>query len=253
MKFFDINGPFMAILTRAVNYIFLYVLSAVCSLPLVTAGASTTARYYVAMKLVRGEEPSVWKSFFKSFKENFKQSTIIWLIELAVATILFFDWYYILQMELTQIGRIIKIALLVLTVFCFLAGLAAFPLIARYQMSVKEIIKASFVFVFLHPIRMVIVFFWMVVPIYLIFRYPSWAVGIWPIVPAMATFFNAKMFMKQFGKIEEKREQLTATQPSDDEPAADTGNADAKTKAEAENDTPEAEEGASQKGDDSVE
>ena len=210
MKFFNIDGPFMTILTRAVNYIFLYILSAVCSLPVVTAGASTTAKYYVAMKLVRQEEPSVWKSFFKAFKENFKQATIVWVIELVVATVLFFDWFYILQMELTQVGRIIKIALLVLTVFCLLAGLAAFPLIARYQMSTKEIIKASFVFAFLHPFRMVFVLFWMIVPMYLIFRYPNWAIGIWPIVPAMATFFNGKMFMKQFKLIEDKRERTSA-------------------------------------------
>ena len=45
------------------------------------------------MKLHK-EEGYATKNFFKSFKENFKQSTIIWLIYVAVGAILTADLYF---------------------------------------------------------------------------------------------------------------------------------------------------------------
>ena len=63
----------------------------VCSLPIFTIGASTTALYYTFMKRTRRDEGYIWKNYFSSFKSNFKQATIIWLIILAVGAILLTD------------------------------------------------------------------------------------------------------------------------------------------------------------------
>ena len=207
MGIFSFNSPFMAFLTKVMSYVLLYLLSFVCSVPIVTVGASTTARYYVAMKMVRGEEPAIIKPFFKSFASNFKQSTIVWLIEIAVAALLIFDWRYILQLEVTTIVNVVKIALIILTILCVFAGFAAFPLIARYEMKTKDIVRAAFMFAFLHPFRMLLLIFWVVVPFYLALRYPRWLIGVWPVVPTLAMYFNSKMFMKQFSKLEEKRSE----------------------------------------------
>lgn len=207
MGIFSFNSPFMSLLTKAANYMLLNLLALVCSIPIVTIGASTSAKYYVAMKMVRGEEPTIWKPFFKAFKQNFKQSTIIWLLEMVIAVIFVFDWQYMLGTELGTIGGVIKIGLLVLTIFCFLAGLAAFPLIARYEMRTIDIVRASFMFAFLHPIVMLIVVFWIIVPFWLTLRFPNWLVGIWPVVPTLGMYFSAKLYMKQFSKLEAAREK----------------------------------------------
>ena len=61
MGIFSFNSPFMSFLTKVMSYVLLYLLSFVCSIPIVTIGASTTARYYVGMKMVRGEEPAIVK------------------------------------------------------------------------------------------------------------------------------------------------------------------------------------------------
>ena len=77
-----------------VGYIWwLNILWLVCSLPIITIGASTTALIFSCMKLHK-EEGYVTKNFFTSFKENFKQSTIIWLIYLAVGAVLVADLYF---------------------------------------------------------------------------------------------------------------------------------------------------------------
>lgn len=67
---------------RAADLMILNIVFIICCLPIVTIGASLTALHYVTLKMVRNEESYIVKSFFKSFKQNFKQATIINLIML---------------------------------------------------------------------------------------------------------------------------------------------------------------------------
>ena len=80
MGVFDINGKFFKTLTKAGDFIILTLLAMVCSIPVITIGASLTAVFYAALKMARDEEGYVWKEFFKSFKQNLKQSILIELI-----------------------------------------------------------------------------------------------------------------------------------------------------------------------------
>ena len=73
------------------NLVIINVLYIICSLPIFTIGASTTALYYSMMKYIRRDEGYVHTNFLRSFKENFKQSTIIWLIMSLVGFIIFLD------------------------------------------------------------------------------------------------------------------------------------------------------------------
>ena len=64
-----------------------------------TIGASTTAVYYVTLKLVRDEEGSTVKAFFKSFRENFKQATAIWIVLLITGIIIAGDLYFFIRVQ----------------------------------------------------------------------------------------------------------------------------------------------------------
>ena len=77
---FSIDGKLFKGLTKAGDFLILGFLMVVFSLPVITLGASVTAAFYVALKLVRDEEGYVFKGFIKSFKENFKQGFLIELI-----------------------------------------------------------------------------------------------------------------------------------------------------------------------------
>ena len=96
---FNYDNPVWRFIGKLGDLIVLNILWIVTSIPIVTAGASTTALYYVTLKLVRDEDGYTIKSFFKSFKENFRQSTIIWLIMLTVGLILGFDLYFFMYMQ----------------------------------------------------------------------------------------------------------------------------------------------------------
>ena len=92
--FFNYDNPVWRFIGKFGDLIILNVLWFVCSIPIFTIGASTTAVYYVTLKLARNDDGYTIRSFFKSFKENFKQATIIWLIMLAVGLILGFDMLF---------------------------------------------------------------------------------------------------------------------------------------------------------------
>ena len=64
----------MQFIGKVADFILLNLLTLVCSLPIITFGAAYTAKYYVSMKIVRGEEGTLFKAYFKAFKDNFKQA-----------------------------------------------------------------------------------------------------------------------------------------------------------------------------------
>ena len=112
MDFLRYDSDFMMSISKAVDYVLLNILCILFCLPIVTAGASVTATYYVAMKLMRKEEPVVWKSFMKSFRDNFKQATIIWLLALFFMCFLAYDWYLLWCTKQINTNSVICISLL---------------------------------------------------------------------------------------------------------------------------------------------
>ena len=78
-------------LSRICDFVILNILWLVCSIPIVTIGASTAALYSVMQKIIRNEEGYIASGFFKAFKENFKQSTIMWLVIVILGSILSVD------------------------------------------------------------------------------------------------------------------------------------------------------------------
>ena len=79
-KLYDPNHPIMRCLTDIANIILLSCTWLICSIPVLTIGPATAALYYVAQKLVAGENPKIFRSFFHSFRDNLKQGMILALI-----------------------------------------------------------------------------------------------------------------------------------------------------------------------------
>ena len=67
MNFLKPDSPAMNFLSILADLIILNLLFVICSLPLVTFGAAYSAKYYVAMKIMRGEDTGTIIPFFKAF------------------------------------------------------------------------------------------------------------------------------------------------------------------------------------------
>ena len=85
---FNLDGPVLQFINKIVYSVYLNILWFICCIPVVTIGASTTALFYVTLKMSKNEEGNLTKAFFHSFRENLKQATIIWLILLFLGIVL---------------------------------------------------------------------------------------------------------------------------------------------------------------------
>lgn len=128
------EGPVMQFITKIAYSAYLNILWFICCIPIFTIGASTTALFYVTLKMAKNEEGNITKAFFRSFRENFKQGTIIWLILLAVGVVLGFDGYTLYHMRFTNAFWTILTAIFIVAVVAYAIILMyIFPLLARFQ------------------------------------------------------------------------------------------------------------------------
>lgn len=136
-RIFNMDNKFFTFMGRVADLCMLNIICLICCIPIVTAGASITALYYVTMKMVRNEESYIFRSFFKSFKQNFKQATIIHLIMLAVAVILYMDLNIVKVMG----GLPSRILTFVFIAFSFVYALLLlyiYPNLAKFYNTIKN-------------------------------------------------------------------------------------------------------------------
>ena len=75
------------VLSALTDVILAGILWFVCSVPIITIGASSTALYYVTVKSIRHERGRLVKTFFKAFRSNFFASFKIWLLYIVYALV----------------------------------------------------------------------------------------------------------------------------------------------------------------------
>ncbi len=159
-KLFNLDSPVFSFLNKAADLIWLNILTFICCIPVVTIGASMTPLNYVVLKMVRNEEGYITRSYFKSFKQNFKQATVIWLIVLAVIMVLAGD-FYILRYALLEFPTWIKVALLAVVVLFLISSMHLFPALAKFDNTIKNTFKNSFLMGILSlPKTILMIFCW---------------------------------------------------------------------------------------------
>lgn len=214
MKFLDMDSPLMQGLGKMADLLWLNVLTLICCIPIVTIGASFTAMNYMALKMARNEECYITRGFFKSFRENFKQATLIWLLLLFVFIILAGDFFIIrnsgLEFNVIFQAVLMAVSFLMLCTFMFV-----FPVLAKFENTLMRTIKNAFlmsIMQFPKTILMIIlyaippfvfIFFMQIAPIPLLFglSVPAW--------------LSAKLYNKFFRKLEDQIN--AAKEPSQDE------------------------------------
>ena len=72
------------IASDVIDVIWAGILFLLCSVPVITIGASSCALYYALVKSVRHERGNLTREFFHAFKVNLKAATLLWLACLAV-------------------------------------------------------------------------------------------------------------------------------------------------------------------------
>ena len=148
-RFLDFDNNIMDFIGTICDLILLNLLFIVSCLPVVTIGASVTSLYYVALKIVRNEAPAICGTFWKSFRDNFKVATLIWVIFLMFAGLLAFD-YWASPIFIPAFAVFMRTVVILLALLFFCAGMYVFPILSRFICTGKQAVKNSFMMAFAH-------------------------------------------------------------------------------------------------------
>lgn len=134
---FQPDNLFNTIMTKVFDLILLSVLWLIGCVPIITIGASTSALYYVTMKMVEDRDSGIIRTFAKGYKENLKKSIPLTLLLLLCVGVLAVDFHVLGSAEnagaSVMYGGCIALAFILAAVYGYV-----FPLLAKFENTVKN-------------------------------------------------------------------------------------------------------------------
>lgn len=216
MKFLNIDSPFMQVMNKVADLMILNLLTVVCMIPLITAGAALTAMHYQVLKIVRDEECYVVKGYFKAFRENFIQSTAIWLILLVIGLILGGD-FYIMYVTETEYHMIFKAVLGAVAIFALFTLIYVFPVQAKFANPVLRTLKNALAMSILQAPKSILMLVLYLIPMVLMVFAPS----IFPLIMlfgmTVPAFLSAKLYNKFFLKLEDRINEINGVRAEEED------------------------------------
>ncbi len=161
---FSLENPLMQILTRACDLIIVNLLFIFSSIPIITIGAAICGMTKVCQAIVMGDERGIWKLYVSGFKDNFKQATVVWLATLVVAASLVCYWLLVVNFCRGVLATVLLIVMAVLAVIALSLVAYLFPLIARYENTLREHVKNAGILAITRPLLTVLLIVFMAVP-----------------------------------------------------------------------------------------
>ena len=204
-KWFDLDSPIMMGLSRMADLVMLSFLWFVCCLPVITIGASTTAMYYVTLKMVRDEEDmKITAAFFKAFKSNFKQATALNVISLVIGIVLLLDSWIMLGAEGPMV-TFSAAAFFAMFIWLLCIMFYTYPLQAQFYNPIRRTLMNAAILSMQKFPNTVIVFLLNMLPVilllvsvdsmkFVILTAPFWVV----LAPGLCAFLCSKRFVKLF-------------------------------------------------------
>ena len=208
MRFlFDLDSPIMQIISRFCDIVILNIVFLITCIPIFTIGAANTALYDVVFRMDTDREGKLLATYFLSFKENFRQSTALWLLMLlfGAATYVNMTRFSILGEKAWLLGYglfILSMMVLVVEVFLFSYS---FPLLSRFRNSTRRTASNALLLAIGNLPRTLVVCVINCFPWALLIMnfYAFMQIGfIWLTAYfAAAAYFNSRILMKIFSKL----------------------------------------------------
>lgn len=204
---FKLDSPLMNFLNKVADIMILNILFIFFSIPVITIGASYTAAYYICFKMVKNEESYIIRGFWKAFRENFKQATIIWLIILLVVGVLAGD-VFIMRYSNVAFPTWIKMALLAVGLIVIVALMHVFPVLARFDNTIKNTFRNSlYMGILTLPKTILMIVFWILPIVIMMLSFQAF-----PFVFLLGisgpAFLCALLYNKTFKRFEPEQEEV---------------------------------------------
>lgn len=148
-RFFSPDNPVMEFIAKIFDLVVLNLIFIFSCVPIITIGASTSALSYVTLKMARGEDPYIWRNFWKSFRQNFKQGTLVWILSILIFIFLGMD-FYIINSQNTSLFAVVRILLWIVCAVALSVFLYVFPVISHFVCTTKQALKNALLMTFGH-------------------------------------------------------------------------------------------------------
>lgn len=145
MGIFSPDGALARFLNTLGNLIVLNILTIICCIPIFTAGAAMTALYTMVMRMARKEDGKIISEYFKAFRANFKQATVLWLIFGGLIAFMIFD-IWLLRSITGTFGMVYRVILFVIVLVFAMVLIHIFAVQARFYNTMKNTAKNALLF-----------------------------------------------------------------------------------------------------------
>lgn len=184
------------------DLIFLSVLRILFSLPLLTAGAASTAAYYAMAKSVRHRQGSLFREFWSSFRLNLKQSLLFSAAELLLLALLLFNCIGLWN------GTAEGSRLLLYVQYALILTLAAvfsyfWPCLSRFSDSSLSLLRRAVLMAFRHIPSTILLLLVLALTLIGIWLMP-WAVFILPGLALLADTFLMEPLLLKYSPVPEE-------------------------------------------------
>lgn len=202
-EFFSPDNVFFRKIRKVCEIVELSVLWVICSLPIITIGASTAGLYYAIVKSIRRDRSYPVKEFFKGFKSNFVKSTILWLVLIVLGFMFFMADMPILLSVLkgNNVTNIIwSVLFLVKLIILLSLGLYGFPVITRFELKTFKIIEMSLMLSMVNFIHTILGVLLLGITVFLLIFEPLLLVFL-PATSCLVYSFGLELVLKKHTKI----------------------------------------------------
>ena len=153
--------------------------------------------------MAKDEEGYITRSYFKAFKDNFVQATVIWILLLTVVVVMFLDFRIANGNNTAElfgsaaVSNIIIVAVGVMSIVVTMTATYVFPLLARFDNTVGNTIKNAFLISVRHLPYTFLMIIISAVPVVLIWFFPALLILLLIMFSEVA-YINSKYLSKIF-------------------------------------------------------
>lgn len=206
-KFFSIDSPVFAFLSRVADIIITSVMWTIFCLPIFTIGAATTAMYRVMFNMAFDKGgSSIIKQFWDAFRSDFIISSKVFLAALPAYALIGVDIWCLFNLNLLQTSALLCLISAVLIGICVQY---VFPLTSQFDNTVGHTLRNAFLLAISRPLRSLLILTINLLPLIFYLVKPGYffySIVLWPMLGfGLIARINASIYKSIFRPLIEEQ------------------------------------------------
>lgn len=146
---FNTDNLFMRICEKILDLVTVNLLFLLSCLPFVTIGIAKISLYETLFEIKGARRVKVTAMYMQAFRKNWKVGLKLGLLELLLVGISLFDLVLFWRQE-TMLFQMLKATCIGVIIFTSLLFLCIYPLAAKFEMTIKDLLQTGLIMVSLH-------------------------------------------------------------------------------------------------------